>query len=307
METTQPRYIRKVIRITAKDSPNVKVGLLCQRAGIKPTDEMVVDGVLSWEEYQKRLQTWDDFQITVGLNAQFYRGKELMLYPSDRLEAAALLAEKLKGKKRRAKSLGIDTAEGGDSTVWTTADEYGFIKQIVQKTPDTDVIPGRTVAFGKMYDIPPERWLFDRGGGGKQHADRLRAEGYDCITVGFGEAVLPEPGEAGYTIQDKVEDKEQRYVCVNRRTQMYVVLSQLLEGEFAIPAEFAELHRQLSKIPKIWDTEGRLKMLPKRSKGNSPSLIKLLGKSPDEADSAVLSSFGLYMGEWQPSVEVLTF
>lgn len=301
------RYYRKVIRITAEDSPNVKVGLLCEQAGIEPTGEMVVPGVLSWEEYQKRLRTWDDFQISVGLHAQFYKGKELMLFPSDTLHRAKLFAEKLKGKKRRAKALGIDTAEGGDSTVWTITDELGIIKQISHKTPDTAVIPGRTIAFGKMYDIPPERWMFDRGGGGKQHADQLRASGYDAVTVGFGEAVIPEPGDAAYVTQERIEQKEERYECVNRRTQMYAILAKFLEGEYAIPAECTELHRQLSKIPKIRDGEGRLKMLPKKAKGMQPSLIKLLGKSPDEADSAVLSTFGIWLGDPQPEVEVLAF
>lgn len=288
----EPRYYRKVIRITAEDSPNVKVGRLCEAAGIEPTNEMVVEGVLPWDEFQKRLATWDEEEQCIGLWAQFYRGNAIKLFPAAALARAKEHAAYMRGKRRRATGLGIDSAEGGDFTVWTLADEHGLIRQFASKTPDTDVIPGRTVEIGRMYGVPPERWMFDRGGGGKQHADRLRNLGYDVGTVGFGEAVPLE----GASMEEKLNAREQRYECVNMRAFLYYFMSCAVKrGEFAIPAEMSELHRQLSKIPRMTDDHGRMRMLPKRSsKPKQMTMTKLIGRSPDESDSAVLATYGAF-------------
>lgn len=292
-------YYRKVIRIAAEDSPNVELGLLQRTAGEEPTDEMVVDGVLSFKEYLNRRANWDARKQAIGLDARFWRGKDMMLFPEDALRRAAILADQLRGKKRRPKAMGIDSAEGGDSSVWTVVDELGVIKQVSLKTADTHTIPAFTKELGQRHDVPPERWVFDAGGGGKQHGDRLRSEGFDVQIVGFGESAIAEMADEGNV------EKRQEYP--NRRSQMYGMLARLMEVEFAIPAEYSELRRQLSKIPKTFDSKDRLCLIPKRGKPGQRSLIQLLGCSPDEADSCVLGVYGMLMESTQAEVDVAVF
>src|ERR1700674_550861 len=110
------RYYRKVLKITGSDSPNVRFALLQQARGIQPTGEVLVPGVLTWEEYQKRLATWEKIRITIGILDEFYLGAEVMLFPPDWLDRANRLAEGLNGKVRHAQAIGIDPAEGGDRT-----------------------------------------------------------------------------------------------------------------------------------------------------------------------------------------------
>lgn len=296
------RYLRKVIRIKATDSPNVRYALAQRRAGIDPTDERVVPGVLSWGEYVKRRALWDKVRQSIGLDAEFWKGRETLLYPPDWLNAAEERARRLP-KSRRAKAGGCDPAEGGDDTAMVAVDELGVIDVVSEKTPNTDDIPAAVIAFMRRHDIPSDRFLFDRGGGGKQHADRLRARGYPVRTVGFGEPIAPEPKRGLEPIATRRDTRELRYEYKNRRAQMYGELSEWLDPSLeddgprcAIPEEFGELRRQMAMIPKLLDEQGRYYMLPKnRGTGKKDqerdilTLTDLIGRSPDELDALVLA------------------
>lgn len=291
-------YHRKIIRIRAEDSPNVIMG------------RMVVPGVLSLEEYQSRRKLWDRVKQCIGLDAQFYQGAELLLFPPDWLNAAETRYDELKGMKRRARAIGIDPAEGGDKTSMCAVDEFGVIELVSRRTPDTSMITSEAIAFGRKHDVPPEYWVFDRGGGGKQHADRLRGQGYEVRTVAFGESLLLEHKYRQPFVPERRENREEKYAYVNRRAEMYGEASMWFDpsiddavrcaiprgcmGNDADPA--SELRHQLAPIPKQYDAEGRLKLMPK----NNPSdpddmrtLVKLIGHSPDEADSFVLARWGM--------------
>jgi hypothetical protein len=193
-------------------------------------------------------------------------------------------------------------------------DEYGVIELVSKKTPDTSIIIGEVKAFGFRHNVDPSNWMFDRGSGGKQFADTLRAEGYGVRTIAFGESVAV-PRSQGKTRREQSVDKEDRYVYLNRRAQMYGELRLLLdparesnnpviadEGEllagitgFGIPIEYDELTRQLGGIPLMYDGEGRMKLPPKSRQKNSnvTSLDEILGCSPDEADAVVLAVHGM--------------
>jgi hypothetical protein len=147
--------------------------------------------------------------------------------------------------------------------------------------------------------------LFDRGGGGKEHADRLRELGYDVQTIAFGESLTPDPETGIVPTEERMRRKEERYTYFNRRAQMYMQARSLMnpdrhdgESPYGIPLEYAELIRQLSPIPLTRDSEGRVKMIPKSRQGQKRkngelTLEDLLGCSPDEADSFVLMVHGL--------------
>lgn len=295
-------FYRKVIKITALDSPNVQIGMKQQSYGWEPDNDIIVPGVKSWGDFQKNLALWDDVKKTVSLYAEFYEGVDLLLYPPQWLDRANLLAETLSLTGRKARAIGVDPAEGGDKTSWSVVDDLGLMYQLSKKTPDTAVITAETLALMHRFDVPAEQVLFDSGGGGKQHADRLREQGYQVRTIGFGETVMPPPKRMVFTpLDDKIENKEERYVYKNRRAEMYGELSLLLDPGynpqgFAIPAVYNELRRQLAPMPRLYDPEGRLRMLPKNKRDKTSkelTLLDLLGCSPDEADSLVLAVYGL--------------
>lgn len=298
------RYYRKIIKIRAEDSPNVRLALIQQRAGQEPTGEILCPGVLTWDEYQNRRATWDKVRQSIGLDAEFYEGTELMLFPSPWMDEAEERAKQLKGTPRKAKAIGIDPAEGGDKTAMAVVDELGLIELISEKTPDTSYITGAVVNLGHKHNVPPESWIFDRGGGGKEHADRLRAQGRNVRTVAFGESLTADlnPGRLRNSLRTRIDNREDRYAYKNRRAEMYGELSLLLDPSltdrprFAIPSEYPEIRYQLSFFPRKYDIEGRLELPPKNKRGKDSKekcLVELIGHSPDEADALVLAVHGL--------------
>lgn len=289
---------RNVIRIRAIDSPNVRYGLAEKALGREPSNRTLVAGVKGYRRYCADLELLNELEKCVSLDAEFYEGKEVKMFPREYLNRAKELADSLRGRKREAKSIGIDPGEGGANTAWAAVDELGLIELMSYKTPDTDRIIGDTIAFGKKYNVDPANWVFDRGGGGFQHANTLRTKGYPVRTVAFGESVALEIKRGIYPTDVRREAKEERYVYVNRRAQMYGELSIAIEAGFAVPAHYDTdkgVFMQLAPIPLQYDGEGRLKLPPKhKTDPNSKevTLTELIGFSPDEADALVLADHG---------------
>lgn len=297
------RYYRKVIKIKAEDSPNVKLGLIQERKGLEATNEMLIEGVKDYETYKKNRSLWDIVRQCVSLDAEFWEGKDVLLYPPDWLNRAETYAASLFGVSRKAKTIGIDPAEGGDDTSFSVIDELGLIELIAVKTPNTAAVMGMTLALMHKYGVKAENVVFDSGGGGQQHADYLQAKGHPVRTVHFGTSVTPPRKRGMTTLDQKIEADEKKYVYKNRRAEMYGILRTLLDpgfdGQFGIPAEYVELRRQLSPLPLLYDEEGRMYLPPKRrktdeiNKSKKTTIDDLIGCSPDEADSLVLAVYGL--------------
>jgi hypothetical protein len=201
--------------------------------------------------------------------------------------------------------MGLDPGEGGDNTAWTLIDKQGVIEQISMKTPDTTEITSRTIALIKQHQLNPRKVAIDRGGGGKQIADQIRKHGFKVKTVGFGESASdPDRFKRMRTSVQKSGDAERRTMYKNRRAEMYGMAADLLDrglnpDGFGIPGELKDLRHQLSKMPRMYDEEGKLMMPPKRHKAGAKdpsvkSLMQILGRSPDEADSFVLAVFALF-------------
>lgn len=295
MDVKPQRYYRRVIRIRAEDSPNVRLGLAQVAAGMAPTDEVLVPGVLRYSDYVKRRKMWDPIRQTVGLDAQFHKGKGVMLYPPEWLAVSNTIADGLVGRRRQALGVGIDPAEGGDETSLTAVDDLGFMESENVQTPDTDKIVGRAMAFCKRLGVPGESVCIDRGGGGKQLADRMRALDFPVRTVAFGEGISLEPRRGLHQLASRLEVREAKCAYKNRRAQMYGEARILIDpsgGGYGIPASEAELLRQLGLMPLMYDEEGALMMLPKNKRdpnSRQKTLTELLGCSPDRADSFVLA------------------
>lgn len=322
------KYHRRVIHISAFDSPNVRLAQAEIDVGLTPSLRELVPGVIGWEELEKRLATWDEVRKCIGIYGRFYKGAQLLLYPPTWLNRANQVAASLRtkyggnGKHRRAKGIGIDPGEGMANTSYSAVDEYGLIELHSIKTADTDPVVREAIAFGNRHGMDSRnrdeggwhKMIFDRGGGGKQHADRMRAQGYPVRTVAFGETVVLDPKRGLRMIEEKVENREERYTYRNRRAQMAHELSLLLDESvnqegWGIPGpecgpQYAELRRQMAPIPKLLDEEGRYWMLPKNKKdpdSKVKTLVELLGASPDELDATMLAVFAM-LHEERPAV-----
>lgn len=304
-------YRRKVIQIKAEHSPNVQYALAEIKSHLPISNRTVVPGVISYEEYLWRRKNWDAVKQSIGLDAEFYEGAEILMFPPLWLDRAENLFKRLKelAQPRFAKAMGIDPAEGGDKTAWAVSDERGVLEIISERTPNTAVIVRKTIDIGRKHNLHPSRWFFDRGGGGKQHADVLRERGFPVHTVAFGEPVTPKKRRGLKPLIVDRDEREERYVCKNRRAEMYMCLRLLLEPNllnpelpgFALPSD-PELRKQLAPIPLLYEGgasgEGRVFLPPKTSSPNSAikSLTELIGHSPDEADAVVLSVWGQTYG-----------
>lgn len=310
-------YHRRIIRIRATDSPNVRLALAERALGREPSNRMVVPGVKSWAEYQKNLATWDKHQQTVSLDAEFYEGVEVMLFPKEWLDIAGRLDLWNLCRAHPTEAIGIDPGEGGANTAMAAVNRYGVKEVVSKKTPNTAVITDEAIAFGNRHGVPPSQWVFDRGGGGKQHVDRLREMKFPVReSVAFGEGLMSDikRAPAREPFLKRLDHREEHYTYRNRRGQLYGELRILIDPSFgpkhfglgvhdgfAIPnalGPYAELRRQLTPIPLLYDGEGRLELLPKNRRPGEqptsrPTLTELLGCSPDEADAVVLACHGM--------------
>lgn len=296
MGPDEPVYFRKVLHWPVTVSPNIRLALAQIAAGQEPTGEQIWPGVMTWDDYQFRLATLKPDRICVTLQARFYTGPELMLFPPEWLDHAARLAVRRDARKGET-WMGVDPAEGGDETSWAVIDRAGLIKLVSRKTPDTNTIPAETVRLMSLYGVPPDNVAFDRGGG-KTHADRLRAAGYPVRTISFGGAIVLEPKRGLTQFGDRKETFEERGAYADKRGQLYGDLAELLDPAnpegFGIPAEYTELRRQLEKVPRWTDERGRLFVPPKRPKSgqktkDGATMLSILGRSPDQADALVLA------------------
>ncbi len=274
----------------------------------------------SWAEYQKNLATWDKQQQTVSLEAEFYEGSEVRLFPADWLRLAGRPELWDACRAHPAECIGIDPGEGGANTSMAAVNRYGVKELVSKKTPNTAVITSEAKSFGARHGVSSDKWVFDRGGGGKQHADRLLAEGFPARTVAFGEGVTLDLRRGMNTLEVRRDVREDHYAYKNRRAEMYGELRLLIDPavgpahfglgsmSFAIPdadGAYAELRRQLGPIPLVYDGEGRLELPPKNNrpgaaKPNVVSLTDLLGCSPDEADAVVLGIHGILHKRTRP-------
>lgn len=318
------RYYRKVIQIRGKDSSNVrfaqsaikkhKEGRSTREEMLKAIATVIVPGILTYEDYEKRRSLWDPVRQCVSLDAEFYEGAEVLMFPPTWLDRAEKLATKISGK-RQAEVMGVDSAQGGDNTSWAIVDDLGLIELISKKTPDTSVIPGETIFLMNKYGIKPGKVFFDAGGGGQQHVDRLRSQGFNVQAIAFGGVATPvNKFKRHKTRKEKGEADEVRAIYKNRRSEMYGLLMDLLDpmedGKekqtgFALPSEIINhkrsdggpsLRQQLAPIPKEYGAEGMLELRPKNKRNaedTKPTLVELIGCSPDEADSLALAAFGL--------------
>ena len=318
-------FHRKVIKITADDSPNVRRArelikiygkdVMKRRDFLKSCT--LIPGVIDWAAYQERRKLRPKAWQTVSMDAEWYEGPEEKMYPLEWRKACMDYADELEKKKNRrtAKSVGIDTGEGKADTSMYAVDDLGIVGRRSMKTPDTSKIEGDVLGFCREVGCPTERAYFDRGGGGKQIADYMRSHGHQVNTVAFGEPVSIEKRRGVTPFDERKGHEELRTTFVSRRCQLYWLLREVMDPglghRFGIPREYVELYRQMGPIPLKYDDRGRVWLPPKQPRprvdgkeGSEVTLIDLVGCSPDELEALALAVYGLHA---KPAKRVLQF
>lgn len=331
-----PGLLRKVIHIGAEHSPNVRLARKQIAAGEKPSGKTLIPGLVTYADFLRRDKKWDKPKKVRRLGGHFYEGADSLLFPPDWLDLAEIVY-KLLPSHRRGLAMGIDTGAGRDLTCWTIIDWWGIIKQFAIPTPDTSVITGKTISFIREYQIPPGRVCFDYGGGGKQIADHIRAQGITVRSVLFGERASQRKPPKSSKRKEAV--LEERMVFKNRRAEMYWLTREMFDRweilstetpkelittctftredgstgvghVFGISEDMPELRQELAILPLQYDHEGQLFLPPKDARpsgtktgniDNQITLRSLLGRSPDRSDSLALAVYALRSG---PQVEM---
>lgn len=299
--------------------PDVALDMLASINAIKkvPSGRTLIPNVLTWDEYLQRRREWDPIRQCVGLDAAWYKGDEVFLFPHELMLKARARgikrAEVGTGRVVQRRAMGVDPAEGGDRSSWVIGDRLGALKLVTLKTPNTEVIIFKTRELMKDWGIDAEDVVFDRGGGGYQFACRLKAMGVPVRTVTFNEVIQTDLKRGMTGFQEKVEVREDKSLYKNRRVEMYWEAAALFDpipnpDGYAMPPEVFDfklpgrksLCEQLEKIPREYD-DGRPFLRPKSrkpgqedSKNKLKTLIELIGHSPDEADAFVLMCHGLF-------------
>ena len=304
---------RKVIRIKAEDSPNVRLALAEIASGQEPSGRVLIPGVKQYWEYAVNRRDWDAHQQCVSLDADWYQGGDIMMYPPTWLNYSEKRARELSQYKRVAKAIGVDTGEGSAETAIAVVDELGLIELQSHKTPDTSEIPGWVLAIAREHNVPPEKIMFDRGGGGYEHACVLRKLGYNVRTIAFGSTLVPDKKMRGVVspLKERIKEAEVKYVYKNRRAEMYHLLRLQMNPAnglgFALAAEYHELRRQLAPVPLRYDEEGRIYLPPKNLKPgdneDKETMMKLIGCSPDQSDALVLGVYGMLIKDTRLQVK----
>ena len=68
--------------------PNVQLGRRWKEEGRAGKPPVVIPGLLTYEDYLRRLAKWDELNRTVRLDGHFYEGDQVLMFPPSRLDEA---------------------------------------------------------------------------------------------------------------------------------------------------------------------------------------------------------------------------
>lgn len=223
-----PPYLRLVHRIRAEDCPNVQDALVRTRRGLPLNPVPIISGAITWEQYRSDRLTLPGPRQTVQLDADWYEGPEERLTPDSWLVFANEHAKTLPPRRSGRKWLGVDCGEGGDDSAWCVGDRLGVLDIFGKKTPDTHAVYGTTIMVARKWGVDWQDVIFDYGGGGKEHVDRLRNNGMPVRGLRFG-AIKREVKRAMTQFTEKREVEEDTAGYSNRRSEMAWGVRMLLE------------------------------------------------------------------------------
>ena len=308
------RLHRKVIHISAEDSPNVIAGKQWRKSGGVGIPPTIIPGLMSYSTYVSGRKFWDERKKRIRLGGLFDEGQEAMMFPSDRLEAAERAWVEIAGEDSATLTrrepvgtcwMGVDTASGGkDWNCWAIIDRLGIVEIDARpSTMDSPVVQAITLAKIQRYKLRHSNIAFDRGGGGTEHVGYLMRKGMTMIRrIAFSE---------------RAKDPK---TYTNKRAEMYGLLRQsfdparwskgtneagmeFYETCFVLPPNERLLREELACLPLLHDAEDKMFMLPKHHKekvlgqkehkdgAGATCISDLIDRSPDRADALALANY----------------
>lgn len=190
------------------------------------------------------------------------------LIPSEAIRKAS---NKVKGLQ--VTSLGVDVARyGDDKTVFTVLKDGNI--ELIESYPQTALteVTTRTIQLIHEYNIDPDYVGIDAVGVGAGVVDSLKMQGYDVIEIQGG----AKPEESLY---------DEAFKPYNLRSQMYYELRKdIIEGQVGnLVNEGLKLELQALKYEIYSDKTVKV--------ASKEAIKKLLGRSPDFADSLVYANW----------------
>ena len=170
-------------------------------------------------------------------------------------------------------SMGIDVARYGDDKTVFTILKNGNIELIesYEQTSITEIVT-RTIQLIHDYNIDPNYVGIDSVGVGAGVVDNLKSAGYDVIELQGGS----KPEESQY---------EEAFLPFNLRSQMYYELRRdMMNGQIGNLTD-ETLKLELQSIQYEIYSDKKVKVISKEA------IKKLLGRSPDYADSLVYANW----------------
>ena len=218
--------------------------------------------------------------------AQFPEESDSTLIPLYLVEKALTvkLTEKANPLFWHERHIGIDVARfGEDTTVFTATKanlhneiEHTHTQQCTKR--DTMEVVGRAVKMFKdlEYDVNIDSFIVDDTGLGGGVTDRLVELGYIVTPVNFA---------------CKASDEDQEEIFNSLKAEMFWNLRDLFKSG---KLKLRDLGRVVAEVPTVkydFDSNGRIKMVPKKKKKNVSEVNTPDNKSPDYADSLALACF----------------
>ena len=173
-------------------------------------------------------------------------------------------------------SLGVDVARyGSDKTVFTVLKNGNIVQTLSYSQTSTTDIVTKTIAIMHEYNIRPENVGIDAVGLGAGVVDGLKSLGYNVIEIIGGSKAIEQEIATSFNF-------------FNLRSQMYWTLREDFIQNKLGNLTNEVLKEELSSIKYEIAYDKTLKVFPKET------IKKMLGRSPDFADSLVYANWVKY-------------
>ncbi|MGG5577150.1 phage terminase large subunit [Myroides sp. C15-4] len=261
-------------RLTSNPEPCWLIPVFIQSANVDEVyiQSLTTDNYDEHSEYVLNLK--EAFKDNPNLLRKYlYADWSLVDTINQLIPSEAILKASIKVKGLQVTSLGVDVARyGDDKTVFTVLKDGNI--ELIESYPQTALteVTTRTIQLIHEYNIDPDYVGIDAVGVGAGVVDSLKMQGYDVIEIQGG----AKPEESLY---------DEAFKPYNLRSQMYYELRKdIIEGQVGnLINEGLKLELQALKYEIYSDRTVKV--------ASKDAIKKLLGRSPDFADSLVYANW----------------
>jgi len=304
------KYRRLIIRIDARQSPNVARGIAWDKGGrVGPCPPPVIAGLMTYPSYCHRLKENPEYWVSACLHGQLPENlAEQVIVPRGWLQYGRDAWHMIDREHRATlpKYMGVDSFEGGgDMACWTVVDQLGVcgmrtlsgsgIPRDSDGLPRTSRLLEITCEMQDTWDVPWENIAVDKAGSGLSAiVAPLRKMGRRAQAIQFGQAVpkrlkseyvnfraclygeLRKQVDPGLELEDPSDPKSpevaRKWLSVETGDgKRRWHRAFTLPPNAALRAEVDALIDELSLIPRMTDGEGKMFLPPKGRKAGQTS------------------------------------